>query len=170
VTVVNYRLYQPADFASLYAIEEVCFQPPLRFGRRYMMQLIDTPTSATWIAELDGNMAGFAIVEFTREPDHETAYIPTIEVSPEHRGRGVGTELLRRIEGSAMAAGSTLIWLHVDAENEAAIRLYRAQGFELKGRHEHYYARSRAAEVYAKPLGVLDNAYKVEGGQASQQM
>ena len=149
---MHYRLFQPGDFAQLYAIEQVCFQPPLRFGRRYMRQLIESPASATWIAEEEGKMAGFAIVEWTLEPGHEAAYIPTLEVSPDHRRLGIGLELLRRLEQAAIDARAGLIWLHVDAENEPAIRLYRAEGYRLQGRHEHYYARHRAAEVYSKQL------------------
>ena len=159
-TGVQYRVYQDGDFPRLYAIEEVCFKPPLRFGRGVMRRLIESPASATWIGEEeDGTMLGFAIVEWTAEPDNITAYIPTIEVLPEQRRRGLGAELLRRLEGSAVEAGAELIWLHVDAENDAAIRLYCAAGYERKGRHEHYYERYRAAEVYMK---VLTGSGKVE--------
>jgi ribosomal-protein-alanine N-acetyltransferase len=149
---VHFRLYQPSDFAQLYAIEEICFEPPLRFGRRYMRQLIANPNAATWIAEEDDLLTGFAIVEWTLEPIHSAAYIQTLEVSPQHRRRGVGLELLRRLEGSAIEAGARLIWLHVDVENESAIRLYRAEGYQQKGRHENYYARHRPAEIYLKQL------------------
>ena len=38
-----YRLYQPGDFAALYAVEELCFEPPFRFSRAYMRQLIAKP-------------------------------------------------------------------------------------------------------------------------------
>ena len=148
-----FRLYQAGDFTRLYAIEGVCFRPPLRFGRGMMRQLIESPTTATWIAEEDGAMLGFAVVEWTAEEKQNTAYIPTLEVLPEHRRRGIAAELLRRLEHSASSAGAELLWLHVDVENEAAIRLYRGAGFEQKGRHEHYYARYRAAEVYMKALG-----------------
>jgi [ribosomal protein S18]-alanine N-acetyltransferase len=152
---VNYRLFQPGDFEPLYAIEEICFQPPFRFGRRLMKALIENPKSATWIADENGRMAGFAIVEFTPEPEHDTAYIQTIEVSPDHRRKGIGLELMRRLEASAVAAGVALIWLHVDTENDAAIHLYRAEGYQLQGRHENYYARSRAADVYLKQLAAI---------------
>ncbi len=46
-----YRLYQPGDFPALYAVEELCFEPPFRFSRTYMRQLIESPNAATWIAE-----------------------------------------------------------------------------------------------------------------------
>jgi ribosomal protein S18 acetylase RimI-like enzyme len=149
---VLYRLYKPEDFIALYAIEEACFEPPFCFGRRYMRQLIDSASSATWIAEEDGRMAGFAIVEWSEETTGTIAYIQTLEVAPDWRVQGVGGELLRRIEGSARDAGSQAIWLHVHAENDAAIRLYHAHGYLSAGREENYYARGNAALVCIKPL------------------
>jgi ribosomal protein S18 acetylase RimI-like enzyme len=150
---VLYRLYKPEDFVALYAIEQVCFHPPDRFSRGYMRRLVEQPNSATWIAEEDESMSGFALVEWTREAEL-AAYIQTLEVVPERRGKGVGGELLRRLENSASAAGAALIWLHVDAENAAAIRVYQARGYVRHGREEDYYGRNRAALIYAKPLGV----------------
>jgi len=149
-----YRLYQPADFPALYALEEICFQPPIRYSRAWMRQLIANPNSATWIAEENKTMAGFAIVEWTTVPKGTVAYIQTIEVHPNSRRRGIAAELLRRVEDSARAAGARSIWLHVDVENPAAIQLYRSRGFAQKGREEHYYARHRPAFIYAKSLVV----------------
>jgi [ribosomal protein S18]-alanine N-acetyltransferase len=149
---MHYRLYIPTDFPQLYAIEELCFQPPLRFPRAYMRRVIENPDSATWIAEESDQMAGFAIVEWAGAPGDSYAYIQTLEVSPEHRRRRIARELLTRLESSAQIAGALSIWLHVDAENAPAIRLYRAHGYEKQGRQEHYYARHRAAEIYSKPL------------------
>ncbi|MGD0521940.1 MAG: N-acetyltransferase [Terracidiphilus sp.] len=151
---MNYRLYTAKDFAQLYAIEEVCFQPPFRFSRRYMRQLVNSSNAATWIAEEDGRMAGFGIVEWTRERGRLIAYIQTLEVVPERHGRGVGGELLLRIEGSARAAGAQAVGLHVDEENGDAIRLYEAHGYVCEGRSENYYARGRTGLMYAKALGI----------------
>jgi ribosomal protein S18 acetylase RimI-like enzyme len=151
--VLLYRPYQPADFAALYAVEEICFQPPFRFSRAYMRQLIRSPHSATWIAEESDQLAGFAIIEWSTETDLPVAYIQTIEVAPRFRRHGIAGELLRRIEASAIAAGAGNIWLHVDAENSAAIHLYESHGYAGQGREEHYYARHRPALIYAKSLG-----------------
>jgi ribosomal protein S18 acetylase RimI-like enzyme len=147
------RPYTAEDFASLYAIEEFCFQPPLRFGHGQMRRLIHSRNAATWIAEQDGLICGFAIVEWMREGGGIVAYIQTIEVTPDRRGKGVGGELLRRVEGSARAAGARQIWLHVDAENAAAIRLYEANGYRIEGRRENYYPLGRAALICLKTLG-----------------
>jgi len=147
-----YRLYQPADFAQLYAVEEICFQPPFRFSRALMRKLIANPSSATWIAEENGKLTGFAIAEWTKLPKGTVAYIQTIEVHPDWRRRGIAAELLRRAEDTARAAGATAIWLHVDVENSAALRLYENRGYARRGREEHFYARHRPAFVYAKPF------------------
>jgi ribosomal protein S18 acetylase RimI-like enzyme len=152
---VLFRAYTEQDFAELYAIEELCFPPPFRFGRRQMRQLVQSGNAATWIAEQDGRMCGFAIAEWTAQAGQIAAYIQTIEVAPDWRGQGVGGELLGRIEASARAAGAKPIWLHVDAENAAAIRLYEANGYRIEGREENYYPRGRAALICSKALGAL---------------
>ena len=151
--IVRFRLYQPEDFMQLYEIEKACFQPLFRFGRLYMRQLIDSSSSATWIATEDGVMAGFAIVEWSADAEGISAYIQTIEVAPASRRRGIGSGLLRQVEISAQQAGCNAIRLHVDEHNEGAAYLYRTEGYKKEGRHEDYYARHRAADIYCKTLG-----------------
>jgi [ribosomal protein S18]-alanine N-acetyltransferase len=146
-----YRLFKPEDFEALYAVEKICFQPPFRFGRAFMRSIVEASNGATWIAEEAGKLAGFAVVEWTPERDF-FAYLQTIEVLPQQRGRGVASELLRRIEASSSSAGASSLWLHVDATNTYAIRLYEKHGFDLQGKDDHYYARDRGALIYRKRL------------------
>jgi ribosomal-protein-alanine N-acetyltransferase len=152
-----YRPFRQDDFAALFAVEEQCFAPPFRFSRAYMQKLVRSTSAATWIAEQDGAMAGFAIVEWEEEVESARAYIQTIEVAPAQRRLGVGGELMRRVEASAVAAGAQTIWLHVDAENESAIHLYEAHGYGLERREANYYPRGRAALVYVKAMRSSDS-------------
>ena len=149
---MNYRPYISADFDEIYAIEEVCFQPPLRFPRRYVRRLVESADTITWIAAEDGKIVGFSIADFGQDENGLFAYIQTIEVLPEMRGRGAGDELMRRMEESARERGAGAIWLHVEAQNAGAIRLYEAHGYKCEGRQENYYARGRAGLIYRKPL------------------
>jgi ribosomal-protein-alanine N-acetyltransferase len=149
---VNYRLYHPDDFPQLYAIEEICFQPPIRFPRRYMRRLVESPDAFTWVAEDEGRIAGFSVADLGWDPDGPFAYIQTIEVLPDARGRGIGNELLRRVEGSARDKQAVAIWLHVESVNAGAIRLYEAHGYRCMGREENFYARGRAGFIYRKAL------------------
>ncbi len=51
-----------------------------------------------------------------------------IALLPEHRGRGLGTILMRRVLDEAAAAGK-MVRIHVE-HNNPAMRLYRRLGFE----------------------------------------
>jgi ribosomal protein S18 acetylase RimI-like enzyme len=150
---LNYRPYTRADFDELYGIEEICFQPPERFPRRYLRRLLESADSATWMAEEDGRIAGFAVADCGRRDEGGPfAYIETIEVLPEMRGRGIGGELLRRIDESARERGAGAIWLHVESQNAGAIRLYEAHGYVCEGRRDNYYADGRAGLIFRKTL------------------
>jgi len=72
---VQYRLYTPADFPALYAVEELCFQPPWCFSRAYMRQIVRNPQSATWIAEEGSDLAGLVVVQWKARQGEPTAYI-----------------------------------------------------------------------------------------------
>jgi ribosomal-protein-alanine N-acetyltransferase len=149
---MHYRLYRPADFPQLYAIELACFEPPIRFSRRYMQQLIADPDSATCIAEENAQVTGFAIVNWAEHDTQTIAYIQTIEVAPAHRRLGIATELLHRLEASAITAGAKILWLHVAETNTSAIRLYQTHGFQPQSREENFYTRSLHALILSKIL------------------
>jgi hypothetical protein len=55
--------------------------------------------------------------------------IQNIGVAPEHRNRGLGTQLLYRALEGFSRAGIGRAYLEVTAHNEGAIRLYRRLGF-----------------------------------------
>jgi ribosomal protein S18 acetylase RimI-like enzyme len=147
-----YRLFKPGDFDALYAIETACFQPPLRFTRRYLRSVIDASSAATWVAENDAQPIGFAVLEWFENGPEVAAYLQTIEVLPAYRSRGVATELLRRVEASALDAHASESWLHVDATNSNAIRLYEKHSFTLQGRKDHYYGQGTQGLIYRKVL------------------
>jgi ribosomal-protein-alanine N-acetyltransferase len=146
------RAYTPDDFAALYAIEELCFEPRFRFSRSYMKRLLGAPNAAAWVAEDDGTPAGFAIVEWSPGASNTSAYIQTIEVAPAFRRRGIGVALLSRCEESALASGAELLWLHVADKNAEAIQMYECAGYQRIDTEEHYYAPERHAYLYRKSL------------------
>ena len=79
---------------------------------------------AVWLRLLRGDEKGYGYV------DDETPELG-MAVLPEHRGRGVGSELLRRLLASAGAVYPS-VCLSVSADNPA-VRLYERAGFERVG-------------------------------------
>ncbi|MEL6892872.1 MAG: GNAT family N-acetyltransferase [Actinomycetota bacterium] len=64
----------------------------------------------------------------------------TMAVTQQHRGGGIGTALLDRLETWATTLGLTRLELTVMSNNEPAIALYERVGFELEGRKRHAIA------------------------------
>ena len=57
--------------------------------------------------------------------DEKGYYIHTLSVAPEQRGRGFGSEMIEQL-----ASEHATLYLHVNRDNEGAIRFYERNGFE----------------------------------------
>ena len=152
LTSVTTRLFEAPDLRALYAIEEACFEPSVRFSRSLMRMLSHDPESRTWLGIVENVRAGFAIVGLKGDDDRSAAYIWTIEVLPVFRRRGVARALLARMEESAREAGCTAIELHVAADNSEALALYEGFGFARSGVDREFYGRGSDAFRYRKLL------------------
>lgn len=61
--------------------------------------------------------------------DPQAGYINLLNVHPEHRGRGIGTRLLKAALRKAVEEGLLRVDLHTWGGNERALRLYKKLGF-----------------------------------------
>ena len=64
------------------------------------------------------------------ETSRHWGYISDLYVAPDHRGRGIGADLLRTCLEYLRSAGVSHTRLSVWAQNERAMRLYRKAGFK----------------------------------------
>jgi ribosomal protein S18 acetylase RimI-like enzyme len=60
----------------------------------------------------------------------DRGWIGGLGVAAPHRSRGIGAVLMRRVIEEARSRGVRELWLEVLVQNEPAIRLYEALGFE----------------------------------------
>jgi ribosomal-protein-alanine N-acetyltransferase len=66
-------------------------------------------------------------------------HINTIAVAAEHRGRGLGSALMRHIMQDVVDQGVTRATLEVRESNRAARQLYESLGFISAGIRRGYY-------------------------------
>lgn len=98
------------------------------------------PRIATLIAELEGQLAGYAQVRSNDYlPGCVTGPSP-IELSrfyvdPAWIGRGIARPLMDRAKDEARRRGGATFWLGVWEVNARAIAFYRKTGFEKVGQH-----------------------------------
>jgi ribosomal protein S18 acetylase RimI-like enzyme len=149
---VTTRLFEADDLRALYAIEEACFEPDVRFSRALMRSLAADAGCRTWLGILDEVRVGFAIMGLRGEHEMNVAYIWTIEVLPAFRRRGVAKALLLRVEESAREAGCAAVELHVSERNSGGLALYESVGYGKVGVEEEYYGRREDALRYRKGL------------------
>jgi ribosomal protein S18 acetylase RimI-like enzyme len=90
------------------------------------------------VVELGGEVAGFGLLVLGQPRNWPAMkHLPQmidLFVREDLRGRGLGTRLIREIEGHAFrsAGAGTRMWLGVDPEdNPGALRLYRRLGYEV---------------------------------------
>jgi ribosomal protein S18 acetylase RimI-like enzyme len=88
-----------------------------------------------------------------RIQDESKIYIMTLGVLPSYRGRNVGTKLVQSVVDYAMSEevrskGVQEILLHVQIDNEDAIKFYQRLGFEKGEMVENYYKRIDPPHCY----------------------
>lgn len=98
-------------------------------------------------------IAGFALIRTVADE----AELLTIAVEPRWRGRKVGRALMDAVFADLMMSPVRRMFLEVDEQNHAAIRLYESLGFSTISSRKGYYARpdgsAATALVMARDLG-----------------
>jgi RimJ/RimL family protein N-acetyltransferase len=132
------------SWAAAYTLRGPSFQQRLDLHRR-------VPPS--FVAEVDGRIAGFVGVGPSRDPDAD-GELYVIYVDPAHWGAGVGRELIRAGEARMRELGHRRVVLWVLDDNPRARRFYEAAGWQLDGEQRpiEFLGQTVSEIRYAKQL------------------
>ncbi|MFD1562297.1 GNAT family N-acetyltransferase [Haloarchaeobius amylolyticus] len=108
------------------------------------------------VAERDGSVVGFAHATF--EPDEHTGTILRLYVDPDHRGEGIGSDLLTATRDRLFEQGVERIRAMVLAANDVGNEFYRSFGFE----HTATESVQIGAESYEERTYVLEREFKTQ--------
>jgi ribosomal-protein-alanine N-acetyltransferase len=95
-------------------------------------------------ARVAGRLVGYAGLALLGRRPYLEAEVHTIGVHPAYQHRGIGRRLLRELLAYADARRAAATYLEVRTDNEAAIALYRSEGFQVMGIRRRYYQPSGA--------------------------
>jgi ribosomal-protein-alanine acetyltransferase len=123
---------------KLYELEEVCFDQEA-FSRRQIAYLLTDYNSIALVCKVDGIVRGFIIAQVEVEENTQFGHIITINVAPKLRRQRLGSSLLKEIETILKGKGIVECRLEVREDNHAAIKLYKALGYQTVGKLERYY-------------------------------
>lgn len=122
------------DIDQVARVEEECFPRPWNQEALYR-DYAQNPSSYFYVKEEDGSVVGH--LGLWRRQDH--VHVTTLAVRADHRRKGIGTELLRRVHEDFPDRDITL---EVRKSNDSAQEFYKKVGFRITGRRPDYYTNN----------------------------
>lgn len=141
--------YLPAtlwDLGAVRELERISFELDA-WPLIEMIGVLSLPGIERWKAVDNDRLAGFVAADPKR--GEQLAWIATIAVHPDYRGRGIGAELLRIAEARC---GMPRMRLMVRVSNHSAQRLYQRSGYVQVDVWPRYYFGGEDALVMEKIL------------------
>jgi len=140
----------PSDFPTLLEIDQASFPEGIAYDSSELSYFMRREGSETLVAEADGTIIAFILVEVRRRK--KSATIITLDVREEFRRQRYATELLAASEQLLRERTVQRYELQVDVENTGAIEFYKKHGFETVGTLKRYYSNGHDAYLMIKPL------------------
>lgn len=135
------------DLNELRKLEKVCF-PQDAWPLWDMIGILTMPNVVRLKAVVREQMVGFVGADV--RPSQGMAWIATIGVLPEYRGRGIGVRLMHACEARL---DTHRVRLSVRASNQPAIQMYKKLEYRQVGVWPGYYRNNKEdALVFEKQL------------------
>jgi ribosomal-protein-alanine N-acetyltransferase len=125
---------------------------PWSWTLRRVSELMRQRESLVVMARSGQELIGFALAQF----GSESVRLALLGVATSHQRRGVGQQLIRWVEDSAVIAGLFTMRLEVRANNHSARRFYAALGYREAGTVPKYYSGIEDAVRYTRDLRVAE--------------
>jgi ribosomal protein S18 acetylase RimI-like enzyme len=139
----------PQDMPRLMEIERLCFQRD-PFSPALYLSLLLSPDAEVYLYLAEGAAIGSLVLVFPPERVH--CHLISVAVHPDHRGRGIGREMMAFAEARTQARDRTRIRLEVRKANAAARRLYERLGYRESRVLWDYYGKGLDGILYIKKL------------------
>jgi len=139
-----------SDFPTLLKIDTASFPPGIAYDSAELSYYMKRDGAETLVAEVDGEIAGFLLMEIRRRK--KSATMITLDVRKEYQRHGHATELFAASEHILRRRGIQHYELQVDVANEGAINFYQKHGFETVHTLKKYYPNGSDAYLMVKSL------------------
>jgi ribosomal-protein-alanine N-acetyltransferase len=129
---------------------------PEHYSDYFYESLLDELPEAFLIAEISGKLIGYIMCKteygfsnFKKLGFVKKGHVVSVAVIDEHRGKGIGSELVNEsLKGVKMRQCGEM-YLEVRCSNTDAVRLYEKLGFSINQRLKTYYRDGEDAYLMA---------------------
>ena len=133
------RDFRAEDFEQLWQLDQECFPPGISYSQLELRTYIHRRGAFTLVAHRSDAIQGFIVAE---SDGRGSGHIITIDVSPQERRSGVGSELLTAAEERLGAADCRNIYLETAVNNMHALAFYKRHKYEIIKTIPRYYDNS----------------------------
>jgi len=133
---------------------------PEHYSEYFYYEILSEFPETFLVAEFGGAIVGYVMCRIEYGFSHvkklglaRKGHIVSIAVKEQHRGKGVGTMLMRASQDAMVIKDATESYLEVRVTNDEAVALYRRLGYAVTSRLEAYYKDGEAALVMATKIG-----------------
>jgi ribosomal protein S18 acetylase RimI-like enzyme len=129
--VMQIRCYDEADEAAVIALwrEVLPDSAPHNDPATAIRKKLEFGRELFFVA-VEGSLLGTAMGGY----DGHRGWIYSVAVNPAHRGRGIGSALIRRVEAALAERGCLKVNLQVRSPNAGVVAFYQKLGFEVDER------------------------------------
>lgn len=143
------RDYSPADFETLYEMDQACYPRGIAYSRSMLRWYLRQRGSFCLVAQADTAPESAIVGFIIAQSSGGTGYIVTIDVLEGQRRAGIGTALLEEAERRLVSVGVRYIELQTATNNEAGIAFWQRHGYRSSGVTRGYYlGRIDAYEMF----------------------
>ena len=130
--VIIQRMSQQ-DIEEIARLERLSFSDP--WSKKSFEEELKSRFSIPLVVKSGTRVVGYACLWHV----YDQMEIANIAVSPEFRGKGIGSMIMRRVLEEAREQGCRSVILSVRESNKAAISLYERFGFVVLEKKRRYY-------------------------------
>ena len=149
---VRTRLYEDEDFGPVVDIAV----DPLGQARSEAEGVIRwasrSEDAEIFVAESDGRVVGFLMLEWPGTGWNRTAEIGWVAVLPENQRKGIGSALMARMEGHARNKGFRKVYVEPSVENKTPIHFYVENGYKPEAIRKDWYRDGEDSVILGKRL------------------
>ena len=133
---IEFQRARKEDLEGIHEIEIASFPDPWSVDSLWTFASDESVRTLMCAKEKEtGEIIGYYALQYVIDE----AEIAIIAVKRKYRRQGLGRIILEEIRRFCQTKKITRLHLEVRSENEAAIHMYRAFGFEEVGRRKNYY-------------------------------
>jgi ribosomal protein S18 acetylase RimI-like enzyme len=117
-------------YGTLISMAQIDYMLDGRYTAENLGRYIDSDERWMRVLRVDGIAAGYCSWSLGTDPDE--VKLEQLYLLPEHKGKGLGSLMMRTVEDGCRALGRSVLFLTVNKGNVEPIAIYRKSGFEVR--------------------------------------